>query len=216
MQFTLAECFERCAGVQFARAECFVHCYLEFSLSFFLDSQQTWFICRLQKKNLFKRISLKKVPFSIAGKGFEPHDLRVMSPTSYQTALPRDIRFINRRCRTPGSNRYDTFVSRDFKSRASANSATPAHTSRTGLFPCCLYSIPQLHRFVKVFRKNIFNSVKVFPILFDRCVFNSPLPTTTVVFAAFIPITSPQKTGQKRSPARGKSHNSTWAAPQPA
>ena len=32
-------------------------------------------------------------PFFIAGKGFEPHDLRVMSPTSYQTALPRDIRF---------------------------------------------------------------------------------------------------------------------------
>ncbi len=33
----------------------------------------------MQKKNLFKRISLKKVTFSIAGKGFEPHDLRVMS-----------------------------------------------------------------------------------------------------------------------------------------
>ena len=26
-----------------------------------------------------------------AGVGFEPHDLRVMSPTSYQAALPRDI-----------------------------------------------------------------------------------------------------------------------------
>ena len=26
----------------------------------------------------------------VAGMGFEPHDLRVMSPTSYQTALPRD------------------------------------------------------------------------------------------------------------------------------
>ena len=31
-----------------------------------------------QKKNLFKRNPLKKVTFSIAGKGFEPHDLRVM------------------------------------------------------------------------------------------------------------------------------------------
>jgi len=31
-----------------------------------------------QKKNLFKPIQLKKVTFSIAGKGFEPHDLRVM------------------------------------------------------------------------------------------------------------------------------------------
>ena len=28
----------------------------------------------------------------VAGVGFEPHGLRVMSPTSYQTALPRDIR----------------------------------------------------------------------------------------------------------------------------
>ena len=50
MQFTLAEFFERCAGVQFALIKCFAHCYLEFSLSFFLDSQQTWFICRLPQK----------------------------------------------------------------------------------------------------------------------------------------------------------------------
>ena len=27
----------------------------------------------------------------VAEMGFEPHDLRVMSPMSYQTALPRDI-----------------------------------------------------------------------------------------------------------------------------
>ena len=27
----------------------------------------------------------------VAGVGFEPHDLRVMSPTSYQAALSRDI-----------------------------------------------------------------------------------------------------------------------------
>ena len=38
----------------------------------------------------------------VAGVGFEPHDLRVMSPTSYQAALPRDIW-----CRKPGSNRYE-------------------------------------------------------------------------------------------------------------
>ena len=30
----------------------------------------------------------------VAGVGFEPHDLRVMSPTSYQAALPRDIKFL--------------------------------------------------------------------------------------------------------------------------
>ena len=64
----------------------------------------------------------------VAEVGFEPHDLRVMSPTSYQAALLRDIVFGFRQfwCRKPGSNRYDTYVSRDFKSRASANSATPA------------------------------------------------------------------------------------------
>ena len=31
--------------------------------------------------------------FLVAGMGFETHDLRVMSPTSYQAALPRDIKF---------------------------------------------------------------------------------------------------------------------------
>ena len=31
------------------------------------------------------------VPYLVAGVGFEPHDLRVMSPTSYQAALPRDM-----------------------------------------------------------------------------------------------------------------------------
>ena len=29
----------------------------------------------------------------VAGVGFEPHGLRVMSPTSYQAALPRDTLF---------------------------------------------------------------------------------------------------------------------------
>ena len=89
----------------------------------------------------------------VAGVGFEPHDLRVMSPTSYQAALPRDIKnryarikHLNKRysfiaaakqndntmidsiwCRKPGSNRYGRNLPRDFKSRASANSATPAN-----------------------------------------------------------------------------------------
>ena len=31
--------------------------------------------------------------FLVAEVGFEPHDLRVMSPTSYQAALLRDILF---------------------------------------------------------------------------------------------------------------------------
>ena len=49
-----------------------------------------------EKRTFPKAFDLGKASFSLAGKGFEPHDLRVMSPTSYQTALPRDIRF-NRR-----------------------------------------------------------------------------------------------------------------------
>ena len=50
----------------------------------------------------------KKEPWSlilqgfclVAGVGFEPHDLRVMSPTSYQAALPRDINGAGNRART--------------------------------------------------------------------------------------------------------------------
>ena len=62
------------------------------------------------------------VPYLVAGVGFEPHDLRVMSPTSYQAALPRDINGAGNRGRT-GTRK----ISRDFKSRASANSAIPAY-----------------------------------------------------------------------------------------
>ncbi len=41
-------------------------------------------------------LKMKKHPIGcffilVAGVGFEPHGLRVMSPTSYQAALPRDI-----------------------------------------------------------------------------------------------------------------------------
>ena len=38
--------------------------------------------------------------FLVAGVGFEPHGLRVMSPTSYQAALPRDMKL--KWCRTHG------------------------------------------------------------------------------------------------------------------
>ena len=61
----------------------------------------------------------------VAEMGFEPHDLRVMSPTSCQTAPLRAIW-----CRKPGSNRYEKWISRDFKSRASAYSAIPAFYNR--------------------------------------------------------------------------------------
>ena len=40
-----------------------------------------------------KKASVSMIPrlSLVAGVGFEPHDLRVMSPTSYRAALPRDI-----------------------------------------------------------------------------------------------------------------------------
>ena len=42
--------------------------------------------------------------FLVAGVGFEPHDLRVMSPTSYQTAPSRDIIGAGSRGRTGTRN----------------------------------------------------------------------------------------------------------------
>ena len=45
------------------------------------------------KQNSIAEIVSTMESFLGAGAGFEPHDLRVMSPTSYQTALPRDIEF---------------------------------------------------------------------------------------------------------------------------
>ena len=57
----------------------------------------------------------------VAEMGFEPHDLRVMSPTSYQTAPLRDIMVPE-----AGVEPVREKISRDFKSRASANSAIPA------------------------------------------------------------------------------------------
>ena len=61
------------------------------------------------------------------------NDLRVMSPTSYQLLYPAPLCFpalyrsAHLWCRRPESNRYELESSRDFKSRASANSATPAN-----------------------------------------------------------------------------------------
>ena len=43
-----------------------------------------------QKKALIRCVSRLLM---VAEVGFEPHDLRVMSPTSYQAALLRDIQF---------------------------------------------------------------------------------------------------------------------------
>ena len=41
-----------------------------------------------------KRTDVISVLLMVAGMGFEPHDLRVMSPMSYLAALPRDIKVV--------------------------------------------------------------------------------------------------------------------------
>ena len=43
------------------------------------------------KQNSIAEIVSTMESFLVAGVGFEPHDLRVMSPTSCQTAPSRDI-----------------------------------------------------------------------------------------------------------------------------
>ena len=70
---------------------------------------------RQKKKTRFFNESL------VAEMGFEPHDLRVMSPASYQTAPLRDMMVPE-----AGVEPVREKISRDFKSRASANSAIPA------------------------------------------------------------------------------------------
>ena len=75
------------------------------------------------KSEEVKKISSEQVRgiFLVAEMGFEPHDLRVMSPASYQTAPLRDILVPE-----AGVEPVRDKISRDFKSRASANSAIPA------------------------------------------------------------------------------------------
>ena len=49
---------------------------------------------RKEKSEKYKKKKpLTRLFFLVAEMGFEPHDLRVMSPTSYRTALLRDILF---------------------------------------------------------------------------------------------------------------------------
>ena len=48
-------------------------------------------LCAATAKDKIKGTRLTTDTLLVAGAGFEPYDLRVMSPMSYQTALPRDI-----------------------------------------------------------------------------------------------------------------------------
>ena len=50
---------------------------------------------RKEKSEKYKKKKpLTRLFFLVAEVGFEPHGLRVMSPTSYQAALPRDMNFL--------------------------------------------------------------------------------------------------------------------------
>ena len=71
-----------------------------------------------------KKQPIGLLSFLVAEMGFEPHDLRVMSPTSCQTAPLRDIMVPE-----AGVEPVREKISRDFKSRASANSAIPANAT---------------------------------------------------------------------------------------
>ena len=92
-------------------------------------------------KRLIKYITLfydlQVFLFNGCGSRIWTYDLRVMSPTSYQTAPSRAILSSKLDffwCRGPESNRYDVWPSQDFKSCASACSATPAYICKSLVF----------------------------------------------------------------------------------
>ena len=68
--------------------------------------------------------------FVVAGVGLEPHDLRVMSPTSYQLLYPAVFGAVD------GNRTRTASRPRDFKSLASASSATTANPRSA----CLLYA----------------------------------------------------------------------------
>ena len=53
-----------------------------------LEKSEEW---KEKSEKYKKKKPLARLFFLVAGVGFEPHDLRVMSPTRYQTAPSRDI-----------------------------------------------------------------------------------------------------------------------------
>ena len=60
------------------------------------------------------------------------NDIRIFSPPLYQLSYLGNYLGPSAQCRRPGSNRYEYHYSRDFKSRASASSATPARRGENG------------------------------------------------------------------------------------
>ena len=103
------------------------------------------FLPKAKKEDSFFNESL------VAEMGFEPHDLRVMSPTSCQTAPLRDIW-----CRKPGSNRYEK-KSHGILSPGRLPIPPFRHERPCGL-PHCLYIIaPKNTKVNTFFEKNLKN-----------------------------------------------------------
>ena len=99
--------------------------------------------------------------------GFEPHDLRVMSPTSCQTAPLRDIMVPE-----AGVEPVREKISRDFKSRASANSAIPANfrpwfPSRHIIIALLCVIVNPLLKYLRIFL--IFSVSRAFFVLSLNC-----------------------------------------------
>ena len=71
--------------------KCVLHLFIRI-VFWFLKKREKRRKTKKTRENLgFSAVHLFWHRFLVAGVGFEPHDLRVMSPTSYRTALPRDI-----------------------------------------------------------------------------------------------------------------------------
>ena len=85
---------------------------------------------KVRKKRSKQNASILSANFG-CGRRIWTTVLRVMSPTSYQAAPSRVISAWTRKmwCRKPESNRYGSHLPQDFKSWASASSATPAYLS---------------------------------------------------------------------------------------
>ena len=124
---------------------------------------RVFFDFQKSEKNGEKRRKPEKIPGFSRGIYFDPKtwlrrwDLNHMT---FGLWARRATRLLHSAiwCRKPGSNRYETFVSRDFKSRASANFATPAYRSlhfwtEPAVSLDCLIIISHSNRFVKRFLK---------------------------------------------------------------
>ena len=105
----------------------------------------------------------------VAEVGFEPHDLRVMSPTSYQAALLRDIEFFplgaGDRGRTGTILSYHGILS-------PGRLPVPPHRRSSMAFSKDSYIIASVFSFVNPFfekSKNSFRFFSDFFAHFDRC-----------------------------------------------